>query len=82
MNVISSTVLRNNLADSLKTVESKKDYLLIAKKGKVSSAIISLDLFEDLLELTDSDYLESVKKARKEYEKGEIFSHDEAFGEI
>ena len=40
------------------------------------------DLFEDLLSLTDSDYLESIKKAREEYKKGDVLSHDQVFGEL
>ena len=82
MNVINSTVLRNNLADSLGEVEKKKKYLLVAKRGKITSALVNLDLFEDLLELADSKYLKSIKEARQEYRKGDIFTHDDAFGEV
>lgn len=82
MNVISTTVLRNNLADTLKEVDKNRDYLLVAKKGKITSALVNIDLFEDLLALTNKDYIESIQKARKEYEKREIFTHDQAFGTI
>jgi PHD/YefM family antitoxin component YafN of YafNO toxin-antitoxin module len=82
MNVVSSTVLRNNLADSLKEVANKKDFLLISKKGKVTSAIVNIDLLEDLLSLASKEYKDSIKKARKEYEKGEVFTHEEIFGDI
>lgn len=34
MNIITTTLLRNNLADTLKEVSGKKDYLLVAKKAK------------------------------------------------
>ena len=82
MNVVSSTVLRNNLADSLNEVAKKKDFLLVSKKGKVTSAIVNIDLFEDLLSLASKEYRDEIKKARKEYEKGEVFSHDDVFGDI
>jgi PHD/YefM family antitoxin component YafN of YafNO toxin-antitoxin module len=82
MNIVSTTVLRNNLADSLKEVTDKKDYLLVSKKGKVTSAIVNIDLFEDLLALASKEYKKSIKKAREEYEKGEIFTHEEVFGDI
>lgn len=82
MNIISATVLRNNLADSLKEIEEKKDYLLVARRGKISSALVNLDLFEDLLDLADKKYINSIKKAREQYKKGEVFSHDEVFGEV
>jgi len=80
--VISTTILRNNLADTLKEVSKKKDYILVAKKGKLVSALVNLDFFEDLLGLTSKNYLNSIRKSREEYKKGEIFSHEEAFGEI
>lgn len=81
MNVINTTVLRNNLADSLKQV-AKKDYLLVAKKGKITSAIVNIDLFEDLLALANRKYLESVKKAREEYKTGNVLTHEQVFGAI
>jgi len=82
MNIITSTVLRNNLSDSLKEVTEKKDYLLVAKKGKVTSALVNIDLFEDLMALVNKKYVKSIKKAREEYKKGDFFSHAEVFGEI
>jgi len=82
MNIINTTVLRNNLADSLNEVVNKKDYLLVAKKGKITSAIVNIDLFEDLLALTNKNYVKSIKKARKEYEKGDFFTHDQVFGNV
>lgn len=82
MNVITTTTLRNNFADSLKEVDKKKDFLLVSKKGKIASALVNIDLFEELLALTDTDYLKSIKKAREEYKKGNFFSHDEVFGQL
>ena len=81
-NVVASTVLRNNLADVLKTVEKKKEYLLISKKGNLVSAIVNLDFFEDLLALTSPGYLKSIKEAREDYKKGRVYTHEEAFGQI
>ena len=82
MNIVTTTVLRNNLADSLKEVTNKKDYLLVSKKGKVTSAIVNIDLFEDLLALASKEYKDSIKKARKEYEEGKVFTHEQVFGDI
>jgi len=82
MNVVNATVLRNNLSDALKEVSGKKDYLLVAKKGKITSALVNIDLFEDLLALSNKDYLKSIKNAREEYKKGDVFSHEQAFGEV
>jgi prevent-host-death family protein len=81
MTIVGATTLRNNLSDTLSEVK-KKDYLLIAKRGKITSAIIDIDHLEGLLELADKKYLRSIKKARKEFEKGDFFSHKEVFGEL
>jgi len=82
VNIINTTVLRNNLADALSEVAKKKDFLLVAKKGKITSAIVNIDLFEDLLALANKNYLKTIEKARKEYKKGDIFTHEEVFGQI
>jgi len=81
MNIINATILRNNLSDSLKQVD-KKDYILVAKKGKLTSAIVNIDLFEDLLALANKSYLNSIKKARQEYEKGNLLTHEQVFGDL
>lgn len=82
MNIVSATILRNHLADALKEVDKKKDFLLVAKKGEISSALVNIDLFEELLSLTDTDYLKSIKKARKEYKNGDVLSHEQVFGKL
>lgn len=82
MNIITATVLRNNLADSLKEIANKKEYLLVASRGKLNSALVNIDLFEDLLALVNKSYVKSIQKARREYKAGDFSSHDQAFGDI
>ena len=81
MNIVNTTILRNNLSDAMKKVK-KNDYLLVAKRGKITSALVDVELFEDLLALKDKSYLKSVKKAREEFERGEVFGHSDVFGEL
>lgn len=76
------TTLRNNLADVLDEVAKKRKYLLVTKKGMPVSAMVNLDFFEDLLALTSPKYLESIKEARKQYKKGEYYTHKEVFGKL
>lgn len=73
--------LRNNLAAALNTI-NKEDVLIVTRRGKTEHAIMDLDKLEDLLAASDPEYLKSIKKARAEYKKGEVFSLDEAFGNI
>lgn len=81
MNVVNATVLRNNLKDTLDEV-AKRNYLLVSKKGKIISAIVDIDFFEDLLALTSKKYLKSIKQAREDFKKGRFHTHEEVFGEI
>ncbi len=80
MNVVSATVLKNNLTNTIDEITRKRDYLLVAKKGRVTSALVDIEFFEDLLTLADKKYRATIQKARKEYEQGEIFTHDQVFG--
>jgi len=82
MNIVNATVLRNHLSDALNEVSKNKEFLLVAKKGKITSALVNIDLFEDLLALSNKEYLRSIKEAREDYKKGNIFSHDQVFGNI
>ncbi|MBI2611326.1 type II toxin-antitoxin system Phd/YefM family antitoxin [Candidatus Gottesmanbacteria bacterium] len=82
MNVVQSTTLRNNLSDVIEEVSKKREYMLVARRGKIISALVDIELFEDLLALSNKKYLQSIKKAREEYEKGDILTHSEVFGEI
>lgn len=82
MDVVNSTTLRNNLSDTIKEVSQNRDYLLVAKRGKINSALVNIDLFEDLLALADKEYLETIKEARKDYKENRVFSHEQVFGEL
>lgn len=79
---VSVASLRNNLADTICEVGKSKDYLLVTKRGKAVSALVNLDFFEDLMALGNKRYLDSIKKARSEIKKGEVFTHEEVFGNL
>lgn len=81
MNIVNATVLRNNLKDTLEEVK-KKDYLLVSKKGKITSAIVDIDFFEDLLALSSPKYLKSIQEAREDYRAGRVKTFEEVFGEV
>lgn len=78
---ITATRLRNNLAQALDSISTDK-VLIVTRRGKKEKAIVDLDKLEDLLAVSNPKYLASIKKAREEYKRGEIYSLDEAFGNL
>ena len=78
---ISATTLRNNLADALDSTD-KDAVLIVTRRGKTDRAIVDLDRLQDLLAASDPKYLSSIKKARDEIKKGEVYSFEEVFGNI
>ena len=82
MNMLSATMLRNNLSDAISEISDTNSYLLVTKKGKITSALGDIDLFEDLIALSNKKYVLSIKKARQEYKDGKTFTHSHLFGEI
>lgn len=79
---IAASTLRENLSDVLNAVKNKEQVLVVTSRGKDVSAIINLDLLEDLLALSSTNFRASIKKAREEIKKGRIFSHEEIFGKL
>ncbi len=80
MTIVSSTVLRNNLADTLNLLQ-KKDVVLVRRRGQIKSALIDIDLLEDLMALKDKKYLKSIVEARKEYQTGKFKDFEDVFGQ-
>ena len=82
MTTIKATTLRNNLASVSDEMKDSNDFMLITNRGKIVSAIIDIDLLEDLLSLTNKKYLKSIEKAREDIANGNVFTFEEVFGEI
>ncbi len=82
LKTVDASTLRNNLADVVKEVSSKKDFILLTKKSRPMAALVNLDFFEDLLALTSKEYLRSIREARSDYKGGRTFTHREVFGKL
>lgn len=78
---ISATKLRNNLADALDSI-TKDEVLIVTRRGKKEQAIIDLDKLEDLMAISDPQYVASIKEARKQIKRGEVYSFEEVFGNL
>ncbi|KKW05710.1 MAG: hypothetical protein UY40_C0010G0007 [candidate division CPR1 bacterium GW2011_GWC1_49_13] len=80
---VATSTLRENLADVLETVNTgKEEILVVTSRGDDVSAIINLDLLEDLLASSSSSFKASIREAREDIKKGRIFSHEEIFGKL
>lgn len=79
--IITASNLRSNLATALSSV-NKDNVLIVTRRGQQERAIVDINRYEDLLAASDPQYLDSIKKAREEYRKGEVVSFNEAFGNL
>lgn len=80
--VVDSSTLRSHWADVIEEISKKRDYVLVTKRDKPVTALVNLDLFEDLLALTSLDYRKSIQEARQDYKKGRVFTRKDVFGDI
>jgi prevent-host-death family protein len=79
--VIETTKLRTHLASALGEVTSE-EFFIVTKNGEPVAGIVSLDTLEDIEALKSKAFIESIKKAREEFKKGEFYTHEQAFGDI
>ena len=80
--IIQSSDLRNHLADALNSLSGKQRYLLVARNQEIHAALVDLDFFEELLAARSPEYRKSIREARKNFERGEVASHEEVFGKL
>ena len=79
---VSTSKLRNNLADVLGTIDKRHPFCIITRRGRQEHAIINLDKLEDLLAANDPKYLKEIAEARRQVADGEIFSFEDVFGNV
>lgn len=82
LTVVKVATLRQNLADVLRTLEKGKNFLIVTHRGQPVSALVNLDLFEDLLAKASPSYLKEIRTARREYSQGKFSTHTEIFGGV
>lgn len=79
---VDTATLRAHLADTLDEVSKKRSYMLVTRKRQPVSAIISLDLLEDMLAAASHPYLKSIREARKQAKEGKVKTHEQVFGKL
>ena len=76
---IDATDMRKNLSDALDAVAKSQDILLVKRRGKVESALIDVDMLEDLLAASNPEYLKSIATARA---SKDWYTPEEVFGDL
>ncbi|MEX0616255.1 MAG: type II toxin-antitoxin system prevent-host-death family antitoxin [Candidatus Woykebacteria bacterium] len=79
---IETTKLRNNLASAIAEVNEKNDFLIVTKNGDPVAGVVNLDLLEDIEAVNSKAFTESIKEAREQIKRGEVYTHEEVFGNI
>ena len=80
--IVASTKLRENLSAVLDAVNKHHPFFIISRRGKQEHAIVNLEKLEDLLAASDPVYLKDIAEARRQAANGEIFSLEDAFGNL
>ncbi len=76
---IDASMMRKNLSEALDTVRDTKSILLVKRRGNVESALIDIDMLEDLLAVQDPEYVKSIAEARA---SKEWYTPEEVFGDL
>jgi PHD/YefM family antitoxin component YafN of YafNO toxin-antitoxin module len=63
-------------------VKKSKKPLIITERGVPTSVLVSIDEYEDFLDKKNTDLIVSIKKVRKEIEKGEVLTFSDVFGNV
>lgn len=63
-------------------VKSSKKPLVITERDIPSAVLIDIDEYEDLLSGKDKEFVASIKRARAEYKKGQVFDMTDVFADV
>lgn len=79
---IDSSTLRANWKDAMSHIKKSKKPLIIKQRNIPTAVLVDIDEYEDYLAAHDKDFLASIKKARSQYEKGDVFDMNDVFADI
>lgn len=79
---IDSSSFRANFKDAMDHVKKSKTPLIIKQRNIPTAVLVAIDEYEDYLAIKDKNFLESIKKARGEYGRGDIFNMEDVFADI
>lgn len=79
---IQSSELRSSFKSALNHVTKTKKPLIITERGIPTSVLVSIDEYEDYLSAHDPKFVASIKVARAEHKKGNVFAFNDVFGKL
>ncbi len=79
---VTVTSLRENLNSAMDHVKISKRPLIVTERGVPTTVLIAIDEFEDYLSAKDKEFISSIKKARTQYTKGNVFNMTDVFAGI
>lgn len=79
---VNSSSLRANFKSAMQHVKKSKKPLIVTERGVPTTVLIDIDEFEDYLTAKDKDFITSIKKARAQYEKKDVFDMSDVFADI
>ncbi len=79
---INSTTLRSHFKDALTHVKESKQPLIVTERNVPTVILVDIDEYEDALSAKDKKYLQSIKKARTQYKKGDVFDLHDVFSDV
>ncbi len=79
---VNATSLRENFKSALDYAKSSKKPLIVTERGVPTTVLIDIDEFEDYLTAKDKAFIASVKKARGQYARGDVFDVADVFAGI
>jgi prevent-host-death family protein len=79
---INSTKFRNNFKDTMDHVKKSKKPLFITERDIPTVVLVDIDEYEDSLSNKDKEFLSSIKRARTQYKKGDVFGMQDIFADV
>ena len=84
--IISTRNFQSQFAKMVKNAEEQGIYYNVVKNGESIGVFLPAHFWESLLEdmeaLSSPNYLKSIEEARKEIDRGETVSFEEAFADV
>ncbi len=74
--------VRGRLSELVKKVSKMKKHLIITRNGRPEAVMLSPEELETLEVKADKKLLQSILRAEEDIKEGNIYSHQDVFGDV